>query len=386
MVSFVFLLLSSTVYALNTWSSGYKVNSGTTVDVRYGPSQLCRKVTNTSANSFFVPSKTVAEWNAFEANLPPGVSTADCCVPAWGAACGGSECINQGTWSCNGLICLGETIKPNETDCTGICKSCSGGSCVNSPDGADYQNECSPYTCSNEIRGWLGNSCSRFTSDQSDNGDCDGSGSCNSLLDSCQGTAVTATCGSAECKKSCPVGASVASYDSVSEVCYTSGQNGCNAGEVCNNSGTCVSTCSNECSPSGTTQCLTPSIRQTCGNYDADPCLEWGNNTIGVWITGAWSACNTNCGTVTQTRTVSCSTSCCDPATRPASSKSCTVTSGCRWVMTAGVECASCGGGQWSGQSCSTPGATDYEELDCFIAGDAQCGNGGYYRNVMICQ
>ena len=36
-------------------------------------------------------------------------------------------------------------------------------------------------------------------------------------------------------------------------------------------------TCTNECSSSGATTC-SGSIKQTCGNYDADSCLEWGNN------------------------------------------------------------------------------------------------------------
>lgn len=36
--------------------------------------------------------------------------------------------------------------------------------------------------------------------------------------------------------------------------------------------------CSNECGYSGQTRCLSSSTRQTCGNYDADTCLEWGSD------------------------------------------------------------------------------------------------------------
>ena len=46
---------------------------------------------------------------------------------------------------------------------------------------------------------------------------------------------------------------------------------------VCSGTG-CVA-CSNECAPDGVTRCLTGLIEQTCGNYDADTCLEWGENT-----------------------------------------------------------------------------------------------------------
>ncbi len=35
--------------------------------------------------------------------------------------------------------------------------------------------------------------------------------------------------------------------------------------------------CTNECNL-GETKCLTSSIKQTCGNYDVDTCLEWGND------------------------------------------------------------------------------------------------------------
>lgn len=38
-------------------------------------------------------------------------------------------------------------------------------------------------------------------------------------------------------------------------------------------------TCTHECSTIGATRCLNSSTRQTCGNYDADSCREWGNNT-----------------------------------------------------------------------------------------------------------
>ena len=37
---------------------------------------------------------------------------------------------------------------------------------------------------------------------------------------------------------------------------------------------TTTSSCTNECTTSGTTRC-SGNYKQTCGNYDADSCLEW---------------------------------------------------------------------------------------------------------------
>ena len=47
----------------------------------------------------------------------------------------------------------------------------------------------------------------------------------------------------------------------------------CQAGEVCM-TGTCGLPCTDECSSSGATRCM-GSLVQTCGNSDADSCLEW---------------------------------------------------------------------------------------------------------------
>jgi hypothetical protein len=163
------------------------------------------------------------------------------CHPLEGDACGGSACVNQGTFACDGTTCVGETNKAVGTDCTGFCKSCSGGSCANTADGYDYQSECPAIACTNYLIGWSGNSCTRYSGDDTDNGDCNGAGACNVLSDACIGSTVTATCGSASCRKACPAGGAVSSYDSVSEVCYVSGES-CGSGQVCDSAGTCKST------------------------------------------------------------------------------------------------------------------------------------------------
>lgn len=65
------------VSAINTTSSGFRVNNGdtnTTIDA-WG---TCQKVTNTSGKNYFVPTKTSAEWLAFRSHLPSGVTLSSC--------------------------------------------------------------------------------------------------------------------------------------------------------------------------------------------------------------------------------------------------------------------------------------------------------------------
>ncbi len=41
--------------------------------------------------------------------------------------------------------------------------------------------------------------------------------------------------------------------------------------------------CTNDCSTAGATRCLDSTVEQTCGNYDSDACLEWGNGVTCVY-------------------------------------------------------------------------------------------------------
>jgi len=69
----------------------------------------------------------------------------------------------------------------------------------------------------------------------------------------------------------------------------------CGTGKECDGNGNCLNSCTNECS-SGQTRC-NGNIKQTCGNYDADSCLEWGNDfDCGSDYCGSWQAnyCKSN--------------------------------------------------------------------------------------------
>jgi len=67
------------VLALNTWDTGYRVNTGDGAQKIYiDSSNTCKEVTNNSGKDIFVPTKTAVEWNAFNTNKPSGISVSDC--------------------------------------------------------------------------------------------------------------------------------------------------------------------------------------------------------------------------------------------------------------------------------------------------------------------
>ena len=70
------------VYALNTIDTGFRSDPGTTVtiDAPPPPGDVCTKINNTSAKSYFIPTKTPSEWTDFKNNLPLSVSLESCVV------------------------------------------------------------------------------------------------------------------------------------------------------------------------------------------------------------------------------------------------------------------------------------------------------------------
>jgi len=75
----IFSLISvGIVYALNTWDTGYRVNDGKTESVYYSENNICRRVTNEHGQDIFIPTRTTAEWNAFDSHRPSGVITGPC--------------------------------------------------------------------------------------------------------------------------------------------------------------------------------------------------------------------------------------------------------------------------------------------------------------------
>jgi hypothetical protein len=140
----------------------------------------------------------------------------------------GSEC--QSTFCKDGYCC--------DSSCTSTCKSCNVaghlGTCYADPAETDPDNQCAPFgSCTSYLYGWdnSGTSCRLYIGPSSHDGLCNGYGSCySSAINSCEGIGSqsgTASCGSSGCSKSCPAGGLGVSYDTVAEVCYTSGAQNC---------------------------------------------------------------------------------------------------------------------------------------------------------------
>ena len=76
-LSILFILAIPVAYAINTISEGFKNTPGSSQVIdAHG---VCEKVVNgTSDKTYFVPTKTSEEWQAFRDNIPTGVSLDDC--------------------------------------------------------------------------------------------------------------------------------------------------------------------------------------------------------------------------------------------------------------------------------------------------------------------
>jgi hypothetical protein len=85
LVLFVGLLFfyQGVVFAINIVSEGFKINNTDTTQIdAHG---VCKKVTNSTGQGIFVPTKTSNEWGDFRNNKPSNVVLAECCV--WTPTC-----------------------------------------------------------------------------------------------------------------------------------------------------------------------------------------------------------------------------------------------------------------------------------------------------------
>ena len=98
---------------------------------RYPVYSQCRKITNNAGTglSIFVPVRTSAEWDAFRAHLPSGVSDAlgDCDVSGGGGGGGGVPPGGGGGWTADLCARFSPVCCPSE--CTSAGWSCTGSMC-----------------------------------------------------------------------------------------------------------------------------------------------------------------------------------------------------------------------------------------------------------------
>lgn len=76
--AFMIVSLGSIAIAINTSTTGYRVNTNNDI-IDYAGS-TCDILRKSSGNDFFVPTKTTAETNAFRANKPGNAVTTSCVI------------------------------------------------------------------------------------------------------------------------------------------------------------------------------------------------------------------------------------------------------------------------------------------------------------------
>jgi len=164
---FFLLAIAGSGWAITVWNEGYRVNrSGGTADaIVAGPTGACQKVTNNNTtNDYFIPTRTQAEWDAFNANKPSGITTENCYTYAYTAwvygacnvACGG------GTQSLTRSCQRSDAVIVDCSFCGGVCSSSQ--ACNTQVCSAIWTivqtSGCSPAQCSPEYNSIPGTSCS----------------------------------------------------------------------------------------------------------------------------------------------------------------------------------------------------------------------------------
>lgn len=78
--------------ALLRAATTYRITAGSSPQVT--EHSTCKKVTNSTGNDVFIPTRTVAEWNSFINNPPSGVTVASCtCNLPWGGTIGEGQSV-----------------------------------------------------------------------------------------------------------------------------------------------------------------------------------------------------------------------------------------------------------------------------------------------------
>ena len=176
------------------------------------------------------------------------------------------------------------------------------------------------------------------------------------------------------CSPACPLGSCGAQSDGCGQTinCGNCCGNGAiDSGEQCDGGNLNGKSCSTQGYSAGTLACNSNCTFNTssccnpingtwgpwgaCSNcYQARTCNGAscggscsGNSTrscySGTWSTGSWGACSVSCGGGDQTRSVTCSSSCCDPGTKPRASQVCGTQVCCgNGVCAGGETCSTC--------------------------------------------
>ncbi len=343
-----FMLLSAiAVYGVGVWDAGHRVDSGALgQQIIINIDDDCQEIDNTSSVDYFVPTKTTAEWDSFEAAAPGlGVAINECCdsdcvgKDCGDDGCGGScgSCPDPGAWggwsanycwpegnsvggdvyrrqfrtvyNCEEYLCVDSTeYNYNIVD-----------NCVSGEYCDDDIDECALCPCDwvgeGSVCGFDWDCGAAYIGDLKRRHKCDGcfGTGYESYLD--EDCTVPGECADTGCSAGyylhsdpfgnlcwiCPEdkcategackfqqsGAGFGPYNEYHcELVSGPGTGECSdyldwvyqgqCGPEDDPSGCC---CTDNCSPAGKKRCLSNTL-YTCGDYDADSCLEWGGPSV----------------------------------------------------------------------------------------------------------
>jgi len=295
----------------------------------------------------------------------PGPSEGLPCEPNCPQACE-SECASVGVTECLGDS-VRECIASDDSDCLvwsapqqchGF-ETCDGGACVCAPDCAGK--ECGGDGCGGSCGECTGAACQDFVCVAVCESECtiegesvcvdEGLRTCGQFdADDCLEWSATAACGA---QSLCMDGACECQPDCVDKACGDDGCGGscgvCVAGATCSDF-VCAKSCVAECDVAGVSACFGAGY-QTCGQYDADDCLDLSP-------------------------TIAC------PANTACAGGVCECVPNCVGVSCGGDGCGGACGQCGAGASCTNgkclvqcqPECAAVGQVSCFGAGVRQCG------------
>lgn len=129
------VIFSFFIFGVVAIKAALNYQSNPNTEITIDEHSVCKKVENTGgANTYFIPTKTAAEWTSFRNAADTylaDINLNSCCVANNGELCGGNVCVNSGTINCEGT-CVESTNKQAGTNC-GAGKVCDGsGNCISS--------------------------------------------------------------------------------------------------------------------------------------------------------------------------------------------------------------------------------------------------------------
>lgn len=204
-----FLAMATISFAASTY---YQVNN--TQNSTVNEWGTCKRVTNNTGKSLFIPTKTAAEWNAFVSNKPSSVTLGTCtCSLPWGGT------LNDGSSVA--------AYQSNSVSCGGTCASqtrtCSG----NILSGSYAYSTCSVAACASCSLPWGGTLAhgSSVTAYQSSSVAC--SSSCVSQTRTCNNGTLSGTYTNRTCTVAAPVIKNYSLYTCIPGSCTPSCSGSC---------------------------------------------------------------------------------------------------------------------------------------------------------------